>query len=168
MKKIYDIIICGPAVGKTYLSKIDSRFIDLDQMKAQYKYNIINEEDFEKNKLNRGKIINNDSFEYSINILENEIKNDKIVLLSFNKEILDYVIKNKLKYCLVYPSINCRKEYINRMKKRGNSDKFIEEMTNEKIWNYYYDRNKNDIKPNFKIELREGEYLSDIISKFFE
>ena len=49
MKKIYDIIICGPAVGKTYLSKIDSRFIDLDQMKAQYKYNIINEEDFEKN-----------------------------------------------------------------------------------------------------------------------
>ena len=81
---------------------------------------------------------------------------------------MDYVIKNKLKYCLVYPSINCRKEYINRMKKRGNSDKFIEEMTNEKIWNYYYERNKNDIKPNFKIELQEGEYLSDIISKFFE
>ena len=54
------------------------------------------------------------------------------------------------------------------MKKRGNSDKFIEEMTNEKIWNYYYERNKNDIKPNFKIELQQGEYLSDIISKFFE
>ena len=48
-KKLFDIIVCGPAVGKTFLSKIDSRFIDLDQMKAKYKYDIKNEEDFEKN-----------------------------------------------------------------------------------------------------------------------
>ena len=140
-KKLFDIIVCGPAVGKTYLSKIDSRFIDLDQMKAKYKYDIKNEEDFEKNKLNRGKTIQNDSFEY---------------------------IKNNLKYCLVYPNINCRNEYINRMKNRGNPDKFIEAMTNENIWNYYYEQNKSDIKPYFKIELNPGQYLSDIKNKFFE
>ena len=48
-KKLYDIIVCGPAVGKTYLSKNDSRFIDLDLMKAKYKYDIKNEDEFEKN-----------------------------------------------------------------------------------------------------------------------
>ena len=168
MKKIYDVIVCGPAVGKTYLSKIDSRFIDLDQIKAKYKYNITNEEDFEKNKLNRGKVINIDSYEYSLNILKKEIKGEKIVLISFNKEILEYVINNKLKYCLVYPGINSRNEYINRMKKRGNSEKFIESMTNKNIWNYYYHQNKNDTKPYFKIELNEGQYLSDIKNQFFE
>ena len=167
-KKLFDIIVCGPAVGKTYLSKIDSRFIDLDQMKAKYKYDIKNEEDFEKNKLNRGKTIQNDSFEYALNILKTEIKNNKIILLSFNKELLDYIIKNNLKYCLVYPNINCRNEYINRMKNRGNPDKFIEAMTNENIWNYYYEQNKSDIKPYFKIELNPGQYLSDIKNKFFE
>ena len=167
-KKLYDIIVCGPAVGKTYLSKNDSRFIDLDQIKAKYKYDIINEDEFEKNKLNRGKIIHNDSFEYALNILNKEIKNDKIILLSFNKELLDYIIKNNLKYCLVYPNINCRNEYIKRMKNRGNPDQFIEAMTNENIWNYYYNQNKNDKKPYCKIELNSEQYLSDIKHKFFE
>ena len=54
------------------------------------------------------------------------------------------------------------------MKNRGNPDKFIEAMTNENIWNYYYEQNKNDIKPYFKIELNPGEYLSDIKNKFFK
>ena len=167
-KKLYDIIVCGPAVGKTYLSKNDSRFIDLDLMKAKYKYDIKNEDEFEKNKLNRGKIIHNDSLEYALNILNKEIKNDKIILLSYNKDLLDYVITNNLKYCLVYPNINCREEYIKRMKSRGNPNNFIEAMTNENIWNYYYNENKNDKKPHFKIELNSGQYLSDIKQKFFE
>ena len=51
MNKICSVVLCGPAVGKTYLSKTDSRFIDLDGMKAKYKYGIIDEIDFEKNKL---------------------------------------------------------------------------------------------------------------------
>ena len=167
MTKILDVIICGPAVGKTYLSKNDSRFIDLDQIKAQYKYDITNTDDFEKNKYNRGTIIHEDSLEYALNILKKEVKNEKIILLSFNKDLLNYVINNKLKYCLVYPSIDCREEYINRMRLRGNSEQFIKAMTDEKIWNDYYYRNKNDIKPNLKIELKKGQYLSDIKNKFF-
>lgn len=103
-----------------------------------------------------------------MNILNKEIKNDKIILLSYNKDLLDYVITNNLKYCLVYPNINCREEYIKRMKSRGNPNNFIEAMTNENIWNYYYNENKNDKKPHFKIELNSGQYLSDIKQKFFE
>ena len=168
MKKICSVVLCGPAVGKTYLSKTDSRFIDLDGMKAKYKYGIIDEIDFEKNKLNRGKVIHQDSLEYALNILKKEIQNDKIVLLSFNKELLAYLWDNNIDYFLVYPNINSREEYINRMKKRGNNEKFIEAMTNVKDWNFFYSRNKNDTKPTYKIELNEGQYLSDIKNKFFK
>ena len=168
MKKICSVVLCGPAVGKTYLSKTDSRFIDLDGMKAKYKYGIIDEIDFEKNKLNRGKVIHQDSLEYALNILKKEIQNDKIVLLSFNKQLLEYLWDNNIDYFLVYPNKNSREEYINRMKKRGNNEKFIEAMTNVKDWNLFYSRNKNDTKPSYKIQLDEGQYLSDIKNKFFK
>ena len=168
MKKICSVVLCGPAVGKTYLSKIDSRFIDLDGMKAKYKYEIIDETDFEKNKLNRGKVIHQDSLEYALNILKKEISNDKIILLSFNKQLLSYLWDNNIDYFLVYPNINSREEYINRMKKRGNNEQFIEAMTNIRDWNLFYTQNKNDTKPTYKIELYEGQYLSEIKNKFFK
>ena len=52
MKKINDchVIVCGPAVGKTYLAKMDSRFIDLDGEKAIYKYGLNNATDIELEK----------------------------------------------------------------------------------------------------------------------
>ena len=169
MKKIYSVVLCGPAVGKTYLSNNDSRFIDLDEMKAKYKYNIKDDNiNFEKNKLNRGKVVHEDSLDYAINILNDGIKSERIVLISYNKEILDYVINNGIQYCLVFPSLNSREEYIYRMRKRGNNEKFIEAMTNEKDWNSFYERNRNDMKPMNKIELKKGEYLSDIKDKFFK
>ena len=118
--------------------------------------------------LNRGKVIHQDSLEYALNILKKEIQNDKIVLLSFNKELLAYLWDNNIDYFLVYPNINSREEYINRMKKRGNNEKFIESMTNVKDWNLFYSRNKNDTKPTYKIQLDEGQYLSDIKNKFFK
>ena len=168
MNKICSVVLCGPALGKTYLSNTDSRFIDLDGMKAKYKYGIIDEIDFEKNKLNRGKVIHQDSLEYALDILKKEILNDKIVLLSFNKQLLEYLWDNNIDYFLVYPNINSRDEYVNRMKKRGNNEKFIEAMTNVKDWNLFYSRNKNVTKPSYKIQLDEGQYLSDIKNKFFK
>lgn len=36
-----NIIVCGPAIGKTYLAEHDSRFVDVDGMKADYKYNLM-------------------------------------------------------------------------------------------------------------------------------
>ena len=169
MKKIYSVVVGVPAVGKTYLSKNDSRFIDLDEMKAKYKYNIKDDDiNFEKNKLNRGKAFHEDSLNYALNILKNEIKSERIVLISFNKEILDFVINNKIKYCLVFPSLDSREEYIKRMRKRGNNEEFIHAMTNEKDWNFFYERNSSDMKPTHKIELKKGEYLSDIKDKFFK
>ena len=62
MKYKCNVIVCGAAVGKTYLAEHDRRFIDLDDMKANYKYGLQNatREEREKGKLNRETIINKD------------------------------------------------------------------------------------------------------------
>ena len=164
------VILCGPAVGKTYLANHDSRFVDIDQEKSKYKYGLDNcsIEELEKGKSNRGKVINTDSNKYAIELLEKTINSGKIALISYQEEILNDVINNKIKYCLVYANINLREEYISRMKKRGNEDTFINDMTNEEAWISFYEKNKNDLKPTYKIELKEKEYLSDIIEYFFD
>ena len=164
-----NVIVCGPAVGKTYLAEHDKRFIDLDDMKATYKYglNNISRKDKENGKLNRGKIVNNDSTEYAIKILEEEIKNGNIVLISNgSKNLLKYITEKNIDYCLVYANINDKDEYIKRMRKRGNNDIFIEKMTETTQWKKFYEENKNDTRPKYKIELSSGQYLSDIKNIF--
>lgn len=173
MKKYYKckVIVCGPAIGKTYLAEHDNRFIDLDEMKANYKYGLekASREEKEFGKLNRDKIINNDSTEYAIKILEKELKNEHIILVSSgNKHLLKYIIDNNIEYCLVYAGKDLLKEYTKRMVNRNNSKKFIDKMTNEKLWKENYIKNKNDKRPSYKIELRSGEYLSDIKELFFK
>lgn len=169
MKKINcNFIVCGPAVGKTYLAEHDSRFIDLDEIKSTYKYGLdkMSREEKESGKANRGKAVNFDSYEYIIKII-NEINiNQKIGMLSFNEKILKYLSDNNISYCLVYPSKDARLDYINRMKKRGNIDIFIEEMTNINSWEEFYNKNVTDNRAKYKIKLEKGKYLSDIKGYF--
>ena len=163
-----NVILCGPAIGKTYLSKIDNRFIDIDGLKADYKYNLHNlpDEIKEKGKLNRGEIVNKDSSEYAINLLKETIDNNKIALITYHKKILNYINENNIPYCLVYADINELEEYASRMKKRGNSEEFIQEMTNKKSWEEFYYQNELDSKPTYKIKLKSWQYLSDIKDLF--
>ena len=162
-----NVIVCGPAVGKTYLAKHDGRFVDLDQERAIYKYNLYGSSDFEleAGKLNRGKVFAHDSKEFVIRRLHEEIKKGKCVLLSPSKFYIDYLQENNIPYCLVYPGINLAAEYAERMKQRGNVDTFIKECAGPEVWEKFYEENKNDNKPAVKIELKAGQYLSDIIEQ---
>lgn len=163
------IIVCGPAIGKTYLAEHDKRFIDLDGEKAKYKYGLYNItlKELEKGKLNRGEIVNHDSSAYIIKKLNDYITDNLCVLLSYNSHVIDYIHQNNLPYCLVYAGKDASQEYKQRMISRGNSELFIEQMTNISAWNKFYEENKNDTKPKYKIELKQGEYLSDIAELFF-
>lgn len=163
-----NIIVCGPAVGKTYLAIHDKRFVDVDAMKNDYKYNLYNMSllDKEKNKLNRGEVVNSDSLEYSIKLLERTLEEKKIVLISFDNKLIDYILDKGYEYCLVYANYNLREEYAKRMEERGNELNFIEEMTGKKEWEQFYKENVNDPKPKYKIELKSGEFLSDIKEVF--
>ncbi len=170
MKQIKcNIIVCGPAIGKTYLAEHNNRFIDVDEMKADYKYNLygVSKEEKEKGKLNRGETVNSNSSKYAIELLEKTIANNQIALLSYNnKKIIKYVIENKYEYCLVYANKSLREEYAERMKNRGNNSIFIDKMTNHEYWDEFYDENFNDKNAKYKIELKSGQYLSDIKDLF--
>lgn len=179
MKKFYNygdrmvkfkcnVIVCGPGIGKTYLAMIDDRFIDIDGMRSDYKYNLydLSYEDKEKGKGNRGEIINEDSDGYAIELLEQTIGDNKIALLSYNDKIIEYIIKNGIKYCLVYADIDLADEYAERMRMRGNNSKFVTDMTNKEIWEEFYNINVNDDKPTYKIKLQKGQYLYDIRNYF--
>ena len=170
--EIYDckIIICGPAIGKTYLAEHDDRFIDLDEIKANYKYGLYNatREEMKKGKLNRGKVVNEDSTKYAIGILEKELKNNKIILISSgNNGVVKYILDNKIKYCLVYAGLELLDEYKNRMIQRGNNSIFVDKIANEQKWEEDYIKSVNDVNATYKIELKKGQYLSDIKDRFF-
>lgn len=169
MKKIKcNIIVCGPAIGKTYLAEHDSRFVDVDGMKTDYKYNLYNfsKEDKEKGKLNRDEIINNDSTKYAIELLKKTISENRIALLSYNAKLINFIKENKYEYCLVYADKTLLEEYAERMKNRGNNSIFIEKMTNKKSWYEFYEKNINDKNPTYKVKLESGQYLSDIKDLF--
>ncbi len=166
-----NVIVCGAAIGKTYLAEHDNRFIDLDDIKANYKYGLENatREEKEFGKLNRGQVVNDNSTEYAIKILEKEIKKGNIILISSgSKHLLKYIVENNIKYCLVYAGENLQEEYEKRMRERKNNKKFIDKMINNQAWKESYIKNKNDERPTYKVELGSGEYLSDIKERFFE
>jgi len=163
------VIVSGPAIGKTYLAKINSKFIDLDGEKAIYKYGLYGKSDYEleSTKLSRGEVVNTDSKQYVYKRLSEELNNGNIVMLSYNqKDIINYLIENKIPYCLVYADITLCDEYIERMKMRGNPQKFIE--LKQKEWIKFYQENDNDTNATYKIKLKNGEYLSDYASYFLD
>ncbi len=164
------VFVCVPAVGKTYLTKIDDRFVDLDELKARYKYDFkddMTEAEMEWLKGNRGKAIREDSTEYIQKTLLDYLNNtDKILLFAPNPLIVDMIYKNKISYCLVYHSKSCIKEIEQRMRNRGNQENFIRSMIDP--IDAFYEASVTDTRPAFKIELFEGEYLSDKLLKIFE
>ena len=161
------VIVCGPAVGKTYLAKRDGRFVDLDQERAIYKYGLYGRSDFEleAGKLNRGEVAAHDSKAFVIRRLHEEIDKGKCVLLSPSAFYIAYLQEKAIPYCLVYPAKNLAGEYAKRMKDRGNGDTFIQECTRSEIWEKFYEENRNDTRPAVKIELKAGQYLSDILER---
>ena len=156
------VFVCVPGVGKTYLSKTNDRFIDLDDMKARYKYAYKNVSDFEFEQLkgNRGEVIREDSKDYVEKQLKHYLENtNKILLFAPNPQIVDMIYKNNIPYCLVFHSKDCLEEIRERMRTRGNKENFINSML-DKI-DMFYKASQEDTRPALKIELFQGEYLSD-------
>ena len=162
------VFVCVPAVGKSYLCEIDDRFIDFDDLKARYKYGYesLSNAEMEHLKGNRGKALREDSTEF----IQKELfrilnETDKILLFAPNPAIVDMIYKNNVPYCLVYHSKDCIKEIEERMRKRGNQENFIRSMLDP--IDSFYEASVTDTRPTFKIELFEGEYLSDKLLNIF-
>ena len=159
------VFVCVPGVGKTYLSKLDSRFIDLDNVKAMYKYGYdknLSDFDFEGFKGNRGEAVRTNTTQY----MEQQMlyylnETDKILLFAPNPQMVEMIVNNNVPYCLVYHSKNCVEEVRERMRKRGNKENFINAMLNP--IDSFYEASTTDTRPAYKIELFNGEFLADKI-----
>ena len=163
------VFVCVPAVGKSYLCELDDRFVDFDDKKARYKYGFesLTSSEMERLKGNRGKVLREDSTEYiKKEILRYLKETDKILLFAPNPAIVDMIYENKIPYCLVYHSKSCVKEIEQRMRDRGNQENFIRSMIDP--IDTFYEASVTDTRPSFKIELFEGEYLSDKLLDIFK
>lgn len=155
--------VCVPAVGKTYLCHHDDRYIDMDELKARYKYaqEDASSEELEWAKGNHSEAARGHSIEYIERRMFDFLQNtDNILLFAPNLEIVDMLIKNKIPYCLIFHSKDCADEIEQRMRNRGNQENFIRAMVDS--INEYYLQNAQDENPCMKIELHRGEYLADV------
>ncbi len=163
------VFVCVPGVGKSYLVKKDDRFVDLDDLKARYKYAMedVSEAQMEFLKGNRGKSVRDDSTEYMKKITLDYLNNtNKILLFAPNPLMVDMIFKQNIPYCLVYHSKSCVEEIRQRMRKRGNQENFINSMLDP--IDEFYKASVEDKRPAFKIELFEGEFLSDKLLEIFK
>ena len=89
-----NLIVAGPATGKTYLALNDKRFVDLDGERAAYKYGFssISELEVERSKGERGEVVNRDSLQYITRMIDEVIRDKRIGLLSYHEDILEYSI----------------------------------------------------------------------------
>lgn len=146
-KQKQGIIICGFAgIGKTTVKEFcpnlrDKTFYDLSS--SFFRKN----EGWEK---------------VYCDIAENMAKNYDYVFISTHNMVIDELLKRETKFYLVYPRRYCKDEYIQRYIKRGSSKEYVSKFM--KNWDCFIDMLEG-VRFENKIELRSGQYLSDVISR---
>lgn len=153
------MIVSGFAgVGKSTLSSNSDLFIDLES--SNFKWIIPEEQKLMSVEERKGL-----PKEQNPNWPENYLKEmiilsnaGRIVLISMDKFIRDELEARKAKFILVYPDKSIKDEYIERLIKRGNNEKFVE------LIKVNYDQWIEDLNKTkqLKIVLYAGMYISDV------
>ena len=144
------------ASGKTSVAKKYNNVIDMES--TLYKYLGSKNEDETKKGTKRdinGQWPNN----YFKTLKEVEKKYDYILI---SDEICDEFLKeNNFEFWCVYPNKNLKEEYLERCKKRGNNNDFIEWYA--KVWDEWIVKYKNNKLATKHIELKSNQYLEDVL-----
>ena len=82
------------------------------------------------------------------------------IFVSSHKEVRDALVENGIDFVLVYPKSELKDEFIDRYKKRGSADEFINLVS--KNWDLLMEQLKQQ-KGCKHIELDSGQYLSNVI-----
>ncbi len=161
------VYVCVPASGKTYLTTISNNFIDLDRIRSNYKYNRPEDFPIEEHEATKGikkEELRKDAIVLSAKLIQEALKEQKIILMAPSPDLVEYINQEQIPYVLVFHNIKDIEVIKERMISRGNKERFIEKNCNIDIANKYYQEDLEDQKPNYKIELENNEYLSDIPS----
>ena len=150
------IVYAFPATGKTYLCSENSNYIELSSEKYRWL-------DFKKSEEYKG-IYNIPNLAWPNNYLEAikeaQKKYEFVFITHSGSELCK---KNNIHYDLIYPAMECKEEYLERMQKRGNNSIFLKNMKDN--FNAYIMELEKDDYPDEKIVLKSGEYLKNGIDK---
>ena len=150
-------IICAFAgLGKTYLSQKYSNVIDFDLQKFKYIYNE-NITNFEEYKGLSNKIINKEWPQNYVKKLKEIMNKDKIILVPADEEVRQLLLLENISFVFVLPSFDSKDNLVERYKKRGNSEKFIQRAIQNLIdWHHLHYKYETII-------LKKNEYLEDYL-----
>lgn len=132
-------VICGfPGIGKTYYAKKYGVF-DSDSSK-------FSKDGFPRNYIEYIKSLNG------------------TVLVSTHREVRDMLADEDISFALVYPSMECKEEYVERYKDRGSPASFIELLKNN--WEVWVKEMIKEDRAYLHFVLGPGKFLSDVRSEF--
>lgn len=141
------IVSCFAGVGKNYAIN------QLSNMGFKV-YSIEKERDFYTNICKTG-------YDYT-NYINKLSKSVDILFIPYFLNMENRFINGRVDYYLVYPSINCKNDYVKRFKELGFTKEQIKYLSDN--WNdMITDCITCDIKNNKKIELNRNEYVLDVI-----
>lgn len=80
--------------------------------------------------------------------------------------ILRWLDRDGIPFTLAYPCAETRLEYRERLRQRGNPTFLLEVFTDEDSWADWMERLRRPYTHAERIELKEGQYLSDVIGAF--
>jgi len=151
MKKKKAKIICGfPGVGKTTLFNKNKKLKILDSDSSQFSW------------IGTKRIIRNPDFPNNyIGHIKNNIDSADIILVSTHDVVREALVKENIKFTLVYPSVEMKDEYIQRFIDRGSDRAFVKLLkTNYKKWI----EELVSQKACGHIVLKKGQYISDVLN----
>lgn len=168
------IISCFAGSGKSYMTtlgrnesfiKDDLKLLDLESSNYQWKFedNLLPVE--ERKGINE-KVKNPNFIDNYINsIIKYEILGNNI-LISSQSELLKVIAKMDFPLILVFPSLDCKEEYIQRYRDRGNNENFIKLM--EDNFENFVNSMKNNKDATLRVELSKGKYVRDFITSLWK
>jgi len=95
-------------------------------------------------------------------LIETISKEYDYVFVSTHSMVIDELLARGTKFYIVYPRRYCKDEYVQRFLKRGSSKEYVAKFI--KNWDHFIQM-LDDVKSDKKIELRSGQYLSDVLHK---
>ena len=168
LKKVR-VFLCICATGKSYLSSVDSRFVDVDQEEAMYKFNY--DKSMSQDKFSElqgcGKVVRSDSEAYIHDRVLEHLKKGKIVLSATHKHMFKFLEERKIPYVLIQYSVDEVEYFKNLMRQRGNSEEFIEAMIGGNRRAEAYVRHKSNQYATAVLDIHKNEHLSDIMWEIF-
>lgn len=141
-------IISGfPAIGKSFFRKNSTlQVLDNDSSLFSHLYKDVPHPDFPENYMRH---------------TENNVGRVHYILVSTHKDVREALNERKIDYTIVYPSIELKGEYIERMKTRGNTQSFINLIDSK--WEEFINDIEKETHPKL-IKLESGQFLSDVLN----